>query len=190
MAILQFPRAQLWGKLIWEKGEKKLNTTQIENAGYILYYMGYNINEDIDSNEIAFGMRGVGGANASDFRNILFDFTLIFSMFNIRLRDLEYAKIFLKELYIPLDEESTVEKNKFIVENETLFLVHTDNYMVNGNGSNISQPELYFNQYYDGKEILPLMAKDKIEDIILKIKLDVAQGAPRNDPYANSFFLT
>ncbi len=188
MAILQFPFAQLLGKLIWEKGEEKLTANQIETAGDILYYMGYKINEDIDSNEIVFGTRGVGGTNASDYRNILFDFTLIFSMFNIRLRDLEYAKIFLKELYIPLEEKNTVKKNKFIVENEALFLVHTDNYMVDGNGCKISQPELYFSQYYDGKEILPLMAKDKIEDIILRIKTDLAQGAPRNDPYANSFF--
>ena len=176
------------GKLIWDKEEEKLNSDAIENATWILYYMGYNADENIDGNGITFSMRQVNEINESDYRNILFDFTLIFSMFNINLPDLEYAKVSLKELYIPLEDKNSAIKNKFIVHNETLYLVQTGNYMVNGNGYYISNLEMYFNQYNDGNEILPLIAKDKITDIILKIKIDVAEGTFLNDPFSNSIF--
>jgi len=59
--------------------------------------------------------------------------------------------------------------------------------MLDGNGSNISDLEVYINQYKDGKEILSIIGKDKIADLILKIKTDCAQGAPLNNPFSNAF---
>lgn len=40
--------------------------------------------------------------------------------------------------------------------------------MVKGSGYNIPNLEMHINQYKDGNEILPLIAKDKILDIIKK----------------------
>jgi len=188
MAILHFPLGSHLGRLIWDKEEEKLSSEAIENATYILYYMGYNADENTENNGISFSMRQISESNQSKFRNILFDFVLLFQMFDINLPDLDYAKVFLKELYIPLEFKNSVIKKRLIVQNETIYLVQTANYMVNGEGYNIFNLEMYLNQYYSGNEILPLMAKDKITDIILKIKKDVAEGAPLNDPYSNSIF--
>ena len=185
MATLHFPLGQHLGKLILDKEEEKLNSEAIENATHILYYMGYNASEALDCNGINFSMRQIGEIN---YRNILFDFVLLFQWFDIKLPDLDYAKVFLKDLYTPLEDNNVISKSKIIVHNDTLHLVQTGYYMVNGNGYYIPNLEMYFNQYNDGNEILPLIANDKITDIILKIKKDVAEGAPSNDPYSNSIF--
>ena len=58
--------------------------------------------------------------------------------------------------------------------------------MVNGEGYNIPNLEKYINQYNDGEEILPIIATDKITDLMLKIKIDCAQGTFLNDPFSNS----
>lgn len=186
MATLHFPLGQRLGKLIWDEEEEKLNSSQIESATYLLYYMGYNAQENFQYNGLNFGMRQIGRNNVSEYRNILFDFALIFSMLNINLPDLKYARSFLKELYIPLEEKKITLKTKLVVRNETFYLLQTDKYVVNGNGYSISNSKMYYDLFKEGNELLPLIAKDKISDLILKIKTDCAQGAPLNDPFSNS----
>ena len=188
MATLHFPLGQHLGKLIWDKEEEKLSSEAIENATHILYYMGYNASEDLDCKGINFGMRQIRSNDASDYRNILFDFALLFQMIDIKLPDLEYAKTFLKELYIPLEKKKITLKSQLVVRDEIFYLLQTDKYVVNGNGYSISNSKMYFDLFKEGNELLPLIANDKIMDIILKIKKDVAEGAPLNDPYSNSIF--
>jgi hypothetical protein len=183
MATLHFPLWQHLGKLNWNKEEEKLNSEAIENATHILYYLGYNASEALDCNGIKFSMRQIGEIN---YRNILFDFVLLFQWFDIKLPDLDYAKVFLKDLYTPLEVNNVISKSKIIVHNDTLQLVQTVNYMVNGEGYNIPNLEKYINQYNDGEEILPIIATDKITDLMLKIKIDCAQGTFLNDPFSNS----
>jgi len=102
------------------------------------------------------------------------------------LPDLDYAKVFLKELYIPLEEKKITLKSKLVVRNETFYLLQTDKYMVNGNGYSISNSKMYFDLFREGNELLPLIANDKIMDIVLKIKNDVAAGTLLNDPFSNA----
>jgi len=186
MATLHFPLGSHLGRLIWDKEEEKLSSEAIENATYILYYMGYDASENLDCSGIHFSMRRIASNNNSDYRNILFDFTLVFLMFNIKLPDLEYAKTFLKELYIPLEKKKITLKSELVVRDETFYLLQTDKYVVNGNGYSISNSKMYFDLFKEGNELLPLIVKDKITDIVLKIKTDCAQGTFLNDPYSNS----
>lgn len=183
MATLHFPLGQHLGKLIFDKGEEKPNSEAIENATWILYYLGYNASEALDCNGINFSMRQIGDIN---YRNILFDFVLLFQWFDIQLPDLDYAKVFLKELYIPLEEKKITLKSELVVRNETFYLLQTDKYVVNGNGYSISNSKMYFDLFREGNELLPLIANDKIMDIILKIKNDVAEGTFLNDPFSNT----
>ena len=186
MATLHFPLGSHLGKLIWDKEKDKLNSEAIENATHILYYMGYNASEALDCKGINFGMRQIRSNDESDYRNILFDFALLFQMFDIKLPDLDYAKVFLKELYIPLEEKKITLKSKLVVRNETFYLLQTDKYVVNGNGYSISNSKMYFDLFREGNELLPLIANDKIMDIVLKIKNDVAAGTFLNDPFSSA----
>lgn len=176
MATLHFPLGTHLGRLIWDKEEEKLSSEAIENATYILYYMGYNASENLDCSGIHFSMRQIKSNDASDYRNILFDFALLFQMIDIKLPDLEYAKVFLKELYIPLEKKKITLKSQLVVRDEIFYLLQTDKYVLNGNGYSISNSKMYFDLFKEGNELLPLIANDKITDIILKIKTDCAQG--------------
>jgi len=133
-------------------------------------------------------MRQLKRNEASDYRNILFDFALLFQMIDIKLPDLDYAKVFLKELYIPLKEKKITLKSKLVVRDETFYLLQTDKYVVNGDGYSISNSKMYFNLFREENELLPLIANDKIKDIVLKIKNDVREGTFLNDPYRDSIF--
>jgi len=186
MAILHFPLGSHLGRLIWDKEEDKLSSEAIENATWALYYMGYNASENVGCSEIHFSMRELSENNKSDYRNMLFDFALVFSMFNINLPDLDYSKTFLGEFYIPLEDKNVVLKSKLIVHNETLYLEQIGNYMVNGSGYNIPNLEMYIDRYNEGEEILPLISEDKLYDILLKIKMDALEGTSLNDPFTDS----
>lgn len=186
MATLYFPLGTHLGRLLWDKEEEKLSSEAIENATHILFYMGYNASENLDCSGIHFSMRRIATNNNGDYRNILFDFTLVFLMFNIKLPDLEYAKTFLKELYIPLEKKKITLKSKLVVRDETFYLLQTDKYVVYGNGYSISNSKMYFDLFREGNELLPLIANDKISDIVLKIKTDCAQGTFLNDPFRDS----
>lgn len=186
MATLKFPIGQHLGLLIWDKEEEKLSSEAIEDATRILYYMGYNASQTIDCDGICFGMRLIDRIDKNEYRNILFDFALVFSMYNINLPDLEYAKAFLKELFIPLEKKKITLKSELVVRNETFYLLQTDKYVVNGNGYSISNSKMYYDLFKERNELLPLIAKDKITDIILKIKTDCASGTFLNDPFRDS----
>jgi hypothetical protein len=187
MAILRFPLGQHLGVLTWEKGEEILTYEGRENATIILKYMGYNASQTLDCDGICFDWRQLSRRNENDFRNILFDFALLFQMIDIKLPDLEYAKAFLNELYIPLEEKKITLKSKLVVRDEIFYLLQTDKYVVNGIGYSISNSKMYFDLFKEGEEILPLIAKDKISDIVLKIKVDAIEGTNLNNPFKDSF---
>ena len=147
--------------------------------------MGYNIYEDIHGEGLTFSLRLYKEINNDhNFRNILFDFVLLFRMMNINLPDLEYSKAFLMDYFIPFNEKNTVSETRAIVHNDTIYLTFTDNYMVSGKEYYFEQLELYIHHFNDGEELLPIIAKDIIENVILRIKIDVAEGEPLNDYYA------
>jgi len=185
MAILHFPLGSHLGKLTWDNESEKLTPVQIENASYILHYMGYNIYEDIHGEGLTFSLRLYKEIeNDHNFRNILFDFVLLFRMMNINLPDLEYSKAFLMDYYIPFNKKNKVSETRAIVYNDTIYLTFTDNYMVSGKDYPFQQKELYINHFNDGEDLLPIIAKDILENVILRIKIDVAEGEPLNDHYA------
>jgi len=185
MATLHFPAGTHSGKLVWNHESERLTPEQIDNASHLLYYMGYEVYQDLPEEGFSFGMRLYKKINNNDnYRNVLFDFILLFHWMDINLPDLEYSKVLLSEYFVPFEEKHEVPKTKAIALNDTIYLILTDNYMVSGEGYLFYNLEIYLNVYKDGDELLPYIGRDMIQEVAFRIKIDIREGEPLNDPYS------